>query len=804
MNVEKNVSLILLSLLLAAQESKPPFEYVRATATHVLPETTSEESGYFSLNEGPGGKIHVGTAKYNENAFLVEFDPKTGKQRVVLDVHKTCGLTAKGYAAQSKLHTRNFVGPSGKVYVGSKQGYAKKGDDSKYPGGYVMVYDPATDQAENLGMPFPGQGVIDVVADEARGLLYVVTCEDQHWMLREKSGNYRELGPMLTPYASTLVDRRGRAHSITKDFKLATYDPATDKVAVADLHVDGTPWTRANHSAIPTWQLASDGRTAYLILMNDARLVRIDLEEPSGAVRLGTMVEGSHPDSRSALSIAPDGRVYAVVRVDNKTGFGGGYLHHLARYDPRSGRIEDLGVLAVKNPDYYDFAAKKPWSHGFHKLPDGTWTPMHAHMALLAARDGALYVTIIYPFTLLRIDPKDVKQDAAPAPVPKKVAAVVTIYHHNSHADVIVSRLLKTDTLDGKGRKPSLELVSLHTEQVNEKRPDVGRAPAEAAGVRISPTVEDALTLGTGSLAVDGVLLVAEHGDYPRSATGQIQYPKRRLFEKIAEVFRKSGRSVPVFCDKHLADTWEDAKWLYDTARELKVPLMAGSSLPTLWRYPAVDPPRGAELEEVVAISYHTLDAYGFHALEMLQTIVERRKGGETGIRAVECLEGDAVWKDGLFDRRLFAQAYGRQRGAPEWNEKTKASVKAPVLFRVEYADGLRASVLTLNPAVRQWAIAWRTKSGEEQSTLFHTQEARPFMHFAWLVEGVERMVQTGKPSWPAERTLMTSGLLDRLLISKSKGGGRLETPELGFSYEQPWDWRQPATPPADRPIPGN
>jgi hypothetical protein len=795
---------IAILVALASAQDKPPFEYVRATATHILPETTSEESGYFSLSESLDGKIHVGTAKYGENAFLVEFDPKTGKQRIVLDVHKTCGLTAKGYAAQAKLHTRNFVGPSGKVYVGSKQGYPKKGDESKYPGGYAMVHDPATGRNENLGMPFPGEGVADVVADESRGLLYIATCEEYHWILREKSGKYRELGPMLTPYASTLVDRRGRAHAVTKDFKLATYDPATDQVAVADLLVDGALWTRPNNSSIPTWQLAADGRTAYLILMNDARLVRIDLDEPSGAVRLGTMVEGSHPDSRSALSIAPDGRVYAVVRVDNKTGFGGGYLHHLARFDPKTSTIEDLGVLAVKNPDYYDFSAKKPWSHGFHRLPDGTWTPMHAHMALLAARDGSFYVTIIYPFTLLRIDPKDLKQAAAPAPpAPKKVAAVVTTFYHNSHADVIVGRLLKTDTLDGKGRKPSIELASLHTEQVHEKRPDVGRAPAEAAGVRISPSVEDALTLGTGSLAVDGVLLVAEHGDYPRSATGQIQYPKRRLFEKIAEVFRKSGRSVPVFCDKHLADTWEDAKWFYDTARELKAPLMAGSSLPTLWRYPAADPTRGAELEEVVAISYHTLDAYGFHALEMLQTIVERRKGGETGIKAVECLEGEAVWKDGLFDRKLFAQAYGRQRGTPEWNEKTKASVKAPVLFRIEYADGLRASVLTLNHAVRQWAIAWRTRSGEEQSTLFHTQEARPFMHFAWLVEGVERMVQTGKPSWPVERTLMTSGLLDRLLISKSKDGARLETPELTFSYEQPWEWRQPPAPPPDRPIPG-
>ena len=152
----------------------------------------------------PNGKIYVGTAAYGRNAYLVEFDPATEKLRIVLDVHKLVGLplTATGYAAQSKLHTRNFVGPSGKIYVGSKQGYPtaaeyaalRRGETiPTYRGGYVIVYDPATDTAENLGMPMPierkpagateGEGVIDVTADEARGLIYVITCEQQHWML---------------------------------------------------------------------------------------------------------------------------------------------------------------------------------------------------------------------------------------------------------------------------------------------------------------------------------------------------------------------------------------------------------------------------------------------------------------------------------------------------------------------------------------------------------------------------------------------------------------------------------------------
>jgi hypothetical protein len=198
---------------------------------------------------------------------------------------------------------------------------------------------------------------------------------------------------------------------------------------------------------------------------------------------------------------------------------------------------------------------------------------------------------------------------SAEPPLPQKhVAALVTEYRHNSHADVIVSRLLQTDTLDGKGKDSPLVLVSLYTDQ----RPasDISRLLAASHRFRTSESIEDALTLGTGKLAVDGVLLVAEHGQYPKSPTGNTQYPKRRFWDETVRVFRASGRVVPVFIDKHLADNWTDAKAIYDTAREMKIPLMAGSSLPTSWRKPAADVARGAAISEIVTITYGSSDAY--------------------------------------------------------------------------------------------------------------------------------------------------------------------------------------------------
>jgi hypothetical protein len=314
------------------------------------------------------------------------------------------------------------------------------------------------------------------------------------------------------------------------------------------------------------------------------------------------------------------------------------------------------------------------------------------------------------------------------------------------------------------------------------------------------------LTLGSEQLAVDGVMLVAEHGKYPESDTGQFLFPKRRLFEEVVETFERTGKVVPVFNDKHLADNWRDARWMYDTAKKHGIPLMAGSSLPVLWRFPPVDVRRGAKLKEIVGVSYHRLDAYGFHALEMVQCLAERRAGGETGIRAVQCLRGEAVWeagRKGVYDRRLLDEALSRLKERPLPEGKTiEELVREPVLFVIDYQDGLRASVLTLDGAVVEWAAAWRyADSDESQSTLFWTQELRPFQHFTYLLMGIEKMMHTRRPTWPVERTLLTSGALDALLISNRDGGKRLETPWLNVKYQSGWDWRQPPAPPPGRDI---
>jgi hypothetical protein len=776
---------------------------------HAIPkETTSEGSGYFSIIEGHNGKIYVGAAKYRHNAYLVEFDPASQGMRVVLDAQKEIGTTATGFAAQAKFHTRNNVGDSGKIYLGTKQGYPAEGEQrTDYPGGYPMVFDPNTGTTRVYGIPIPHQGVISVTPDESRGVAYISTCDDArpvestHFMqLNLETGSYRDLLDCRHMYAFIVVDARGRAYHPILGGEIARFDPVTDRLERLKQTIDGQAPTIESLLAHPeshpiNWDISSDKKTLFAVAMSGNQLYSYDLTGDGDTLvgkSLGSIIPTAQSTDCRAMCVGPDGTVWMGVAA---TFADRGQFLHLASYKPGSATPVDHGPIAIGNPDYTEFKDAEgkdlPWHHGVYPLEDGTLLPRYVVMGICAARDGTVYLTTLAPFTLHAIRLKN-------------VAGVTTLYRHNTHADVILSRLLQTDTLDGKGELPSVQLQSMYVDQVGEG--DYSRPFSERYGVPIEETVTKALTLGGDKLAVDGVFVVAEHGSYPRSSTGQVIYPKRRLFEEVFRVFEQSGRSVPVFCDKHLADNWEDAKWLYDTAKRLNAPLMAGSSLPTLWRYPPVDVKRGARLKEFVATSYGSLDAYGFHALEMVQCLAERRAGGETGIKAVQAFTGPAVWqagKDGVYSRDLLEAAISRRRlqTIPE-GKSLEEIVPEPVLFVIDYNDGLRASILTLNGGIGEWTVAWRADDDSVESTLFWTQEARPFMHFTWLTMGVERLMQTGRPVWGPERTLLTSGALDALLMSMRDGGVRLETPHLAeVNYESTWNWQMPPDPPPGRPI---
>jgi len=367
---------------------------------------------------------------------------------------------------------------------------------------------------------------------------------------------------------------------------------------------------------------------------------------------------------------------------------------------------------------------------------------------------------------------------AADAP-PKRIAAIITEYRPGSHADVVIGKYLEGYRQDDKPPYPRSKIVSMFTEQV--PKADMSRERAKKYGVPIYRTVYEALTCGQDKLAVDGVILIGEHGDYPFNDKEQRLYPRFEMFLKITDVYRQFGKSVPVFNDKHLSWSWLQAKRMVEISRELKFPMLAGSSVPVAMRIPSIDAPLGVKQTKAVAISYSGLDIYGFHLLESLQCLTERRRGGETGVRSVQCLEGAACWNyisQTDWVRRLFDQALAKSNTRKKGD--AKALAKNPSVFIIDYADGLQAAAFLMTGLVEDFTVAIDLEGKAEPfSVLMNLQNGRPHHHFGCLVKKIEEMFETGRPPYPVERTLLTSGVLDFALESRFQGHKKLATPAL-------------------------
>ena len=368
-----------------------------------------------------------------------------------------------------------------------------------------------------------------------------------------------------------------------------------------------------------------------------------------------------------------------------------------------------------------------------------------------------------------------------------RVAAIVTEYRHWSHADVIVGRLLGGNSSDGTWHAPRTQVVSLYTDQVPAN--DMSRDLAARHGFRIYPSIREALCQGGPKLSVDAIVFVGEHGNYPSNELGQHLYPRFELFNQILDVVEANRRPVPLFSDKHLSYSWEKAKAMYDRARKLNVPLMAGSSIPVTIREPRLQYAPGTKLQAALAVGYGPLDAYGFHTLEVLQCMAEcRGTQGETGVKAVQMLTGAAVWAwhdsaQGAWTKPLLQAAVAR---CPTNSGQPVSSAKDPVVFVIEYRDGLQGAAYLLNGIVSDWAFAGQ-ESGTLASTFFGLRSAaRPLPHFDGLVRCIEDFFITGKPTHPVERTLLTTGMLAAAFDSKGRNGARVETPELAIAYAPP------------------
>lgn len=386
-----------------------------------------------------------------------------------------------------------------------------------------------------------------------------------------------------------------------------------------------------------------------------------------------------------------------------------------------------------------------------------------------------------------------------------KIAAVTTIYHKYSHSQHIVDRFLDGYGWEGKHHHPEMDVVSLYVEQVGDN--DLSRERAKRhPQMKIYPTIAEALTLGTGKLAVDGVLLIGEHGNYPLNEKGQMLYPRYEYFKQIVDVYRSSGKVAPIFNDKHLSWNWDYCVDMYKTSQSMGFGLMAGSSLPVSIRQPSQELPKDAVVDEVLAIWNGWLDGGDIHVIEAMQSIVERRRGGEVGVKTVEAFEGDRFWKAlaagswdaGGWDANLLESCLSRSNQLisprptyshvlPTLDEIKRQSPKSRA-YRFEYADGLKATIVQFDGSgggvIGDCNVAARLKGGDVFSVMFYLPYYTTRNFFSPQVHHIETLFTTGKSPYPIERTLLTSGMTIAGLDSRFQDQKKLDTPQLAIPYQ--------------------
>jgi hypothetical protein len=431
-------------------------------------------------------------------------------------------------------------------------------------------------------------------------------------------------------------------------------------------------------------------------------------------------------------------------------------------------------------------------------MPRETKSERWTRREFLSALAKSSATAVVFPPTTPSFTRTEKK---SPSSRRRRVAILATEVRRMSHAQHFIDRFLEGYGWQGRHHRPAMELAALYVDQFPES--DLSRDRSRRHGVRIYPTIAEALTLGRPKLAVDGVLIIGEHGAYPKNEKAQTLYPRHKFFQETISVFKQSGRAVPVFNDKHLSTNWDECVAMVRASKELGFPFLAGSSLPVTWRIPSIELPLNMPLAESVCASYGGIDSYDFHGLETAQCMSERRAGGEAGVRSIHAVRGRKVWdmlEGRETTRELLIAALTRShtcRGTQGYSYSVpnlswlRRNSKSPVAYFIDHLDGFKTTLFILNELIQDFNYAGLDRrTGEIVSCQMYLP--MPPIHttladfFNPLVNNIEQMILEDAAPYPAERTLLTSGMVIFAVESLYRGQVQVETPELRVAYTAP------------------
>jgi hypothetical protein len=378
-----------------------------------------------------------------------------------------------------------------------------------------------------------------------------------------------------------------------------------------------------------------------------------------------------------------------------------------------------------------------------------------------------------------------------------RVAFLGTVVKKLSHAQHFLDRHTLGYTWNGGWQDPRIEIASVYIDQFPED--DLAKNRIARHKLKQFPTIAEALTLGGEKLAVDGVIIIGEHGDYPENEKGQKRYPRYDWFKQVVKVFEDSGRSVPVFNDKHLSTSWDECAEMVADSKRLDFPFLAGSSLPVTRRLPSIDMPLNTPLKESVCVAYGRIDSYDVHALETAQCMSERRRGGEVGIRQVHALRDEKLWArlnepDCENTRKLIVAALTRSHTLPaedgfptdrvsfEWARQTFPEA---IGYLIEHLDGFRTTMVLTD--IHDFNYAGMLDSGKLISCQMYLpmpeHGATTADFFNPLAHHIETTMIEKKTPYPIERTLLTSGMVIAGVESLHAGEVPYATPQMKVAY---------------------
>jgi hypothetical protein len=340
----------------------------------------------------------------------------------------------------------------------------------------------------------------------------------------------------------------------------------------------------------------------------------------------------------------------------------------------------------------------------------------------------------------------------------RKIAFVVEEFALGTPAQQLLDRFLMGYPHEGGFRRLDGCAVAVHL--VSGAKPKEIEQRENDFGLAYAPELAGALA------DADGVVVVWR---------GAGARANESLLTRVVE---QAPAGCACFVHGALAASDAGAREIARAASARRIALAAGATTAVTWRLPEVDVPRGARLRQALIVVQGQFPDAEFEALEGLLPLLERRRGGETGVARVRHFDGSAVWEAGergLWSWPLLAAALSRSdnpQGDAAVDGRTQDLVglglvprlaRQPRGWVLDHRDGLRSAILVLDGVVGDYNFALDTVGHGIISAQLYRPRPPAQQQFSRLAAVVEDYFRTGQPPWPIQRSFFVSGWLAEL-----------------------------------------